>query len=100
MYMHIHYLKCISIFRIECQKRKIPPTKLNIFAQYIIRVRKNIHLCVAMSPLGEAFRNRYSTVCIYISTCRRSNTSASELKVDRNVCGAFLRCIANSRYCM
>jgi len=48
-----------TVCRIECQKRKIPPTKLNIFAQYIIRVRKNIHLCVAMSPLGEAFRNRY-----------------------------------------
>jgi dynein heavy chain len=45
--------------RLECQKRKIIPTKLNIFAQYITRVRRNIHLCVAMSPLGEAFRNRY-----------------------------------------
>lgn len=44
--------------RIECQKKKLAPTKLNIFSQYIVRVRRNIHICVAMSPLGEAFRNR------------------------------------------
>lgn len=47
-----------SVCRVECQKKKIPPTKLNIFAQYLIRVRRNIHLCVCMSPLGDAFRNR------------------------------------------
>lgn len=27
-----------SVCRVECQKRKIPPTKLNIFSQYITRV--------------------------------------------------------------
>ena len=44
--------------RIECQKKKIPATKLNIFSQYILRVKRNMHLVVCMSPLGEAFRNR------------------------------------------
>jgi dynein heavy chain len=44
--------------RVECQKKKIPPTKLNIFNQYLIRVRANIHVCLAMSPLGEIFRDR------------------------------------------
>jgi dynein heavy chain len=47
-----------SACRVECQRKKIPATKLNVFAQYIIRVRRNIHLCTCMSPLGEAFRNR------------------------------------------
>merc|ERR1711871_1200171 len=47
-----------SACRIECQRKKIPATKLNIFAQYIVRVRRNMHLVVCMSPLGEAFRNR------------------------------------------
>jgi dynein heavy chain len=32
--------------RIECQKRKIAMTKMNIFSQYIARVRKNIHICI------------------------------------------------------
>lgn len=55
--------------RIECQKRKIPPTKLNIFAQYIIRVRRNIHVCFAMSPLGEAFRNRLRNYPSLVNCC-------------------------------
>jgi dynein heavy chain len=55
--------------KIECQKRKIPATKLNIFAQYLTRVRKNIHLCVAMSPIGEAFRNRLRNYPSLVNCC-------------------------------
>ena len=55
--------------RIECQKRKIPATRLNIFAQYITRVRKNIHLCVCMSPLGEVFRNRLRNFPALVNCC-------------------------------
>jgi dynein heavy chain len=58
-----------SACRIECQKRKIPATKLNIFAQYITRVRRNIHLCVCMSPLGEAFRNRLRNFPSLVNCC-------------------------------
>lgn len=55
--------------RIECQKRKIPATRLNIYAQYITRVRRNIHLCVCMSPLGEAFRNRLRNFPSLVNCC-------------------------------
>ena len=48
--------------RDDCQRKKIPPTKLNIFAQYIARVRKNIHVCLAMSPIGDLFRTRHPHV--------------------------------------
>ncbi|KAH8073158.1 dynein light chain binding protein [Aureococcus anophagefferens] len=48
----------MSACRIDCQKKQIPPTKINIFAQYIIRVRRNMHICLCMSPLGETFRER------------------------------------------
>ena len=58
-----------SACRVECQKRKIPPTKLNIFQQYINRVRKNIHLCIAMSPLGDAFRNRLRNYPSLVNCC-------------------------------
>jgi dynein heavy chain, axonemal len=44
--------------RSDCLKKRVPPTKINIFAQYLIRVKKNIHLVLAMSPMGEPFRNR------------------------------------------
>ena len=42
----------------ECLKKRIPPTKLNVFSQYLVRVRKNIHVVLCMSPLGDAFRER------------------------------------------
>ncbi|GLD91881.1 hypothetical protein PINS_up000414 [Pythium insidiosum] len=48
----------ITACRIDCQKRQIPPTKTNIFQQYINRVRRNIHLVICMSPIGALFRDR------------------------------------------
>jgi dynein heavy chain len=58
-----------SACRVECQKRKIPPTKINIFTQYIVRVRKNIHVCLAMSPIGEAFRTRLRMFPALVNCC-------------------------------
>jgi dynein heavy chain len=55
--------------RIDCQKKKIPATKLNIFSQYLNRVRRNIHLCVCMSPLGEVFRNRLRNFPSLVNCC-------------------------------
>uniref|UniRef100_K3W7Q8 Uncharacterized protein n=1 Tax=Globisporangium ultimum (strain ATCC 200006 / CBS 805.95 / DAOM BR144) TaxID=431595 RepID=K3W7Q8_GLOUD len=48
----------ITSCRIDCQKKQIPPTKTNIFQQYIMRVRRNIHLVICMSPIGALFRDR------------------------------------------
>ena len=42
----------------DCVRKKLTPTKLNIFAQYLLRVKANIHVVLCMSPLGEAFRLR------------------------------------------
>ena len=47
-----------GVARHECVKRRIPPTKLNMMAQYILRVRRNLHVILCMSPVGEAFRAR------------------------------------------
>jgi len=42
----------------ECLKKKLVPTKLNIFGQYLFRVKANIHVVLCMSPLGDLFRER------------------------------------------
>lgn len=42
----------------ECNNRGIPPTNMNRFSAYVNRVKNNIHMVIAMSPLGEVFRNR------------------------------------------
>lgn len=48
----------VTACRVDCQKRQLPPTKANIFQQYINRVRRNIHVVICMSPLGGLFRDR------------------------------------------
>ena len=44
--------------RRDCLAKRIPATKINIFAQFVARLRHHIHVVVCMSPFGEAFRNR------------------------------------------
>jgi dynein heavy chain len=42
----------------ECQKKQLPLNKMNMFGQYLNRVKANIHCVIAMSPLGDVFRQR------------------------------------------
>lgn len=42
----------------DCIRKNIPPTKVNIFTQYLIRVKRNIHMIIVMSPLGNQFTTR------------------------------------------
>ena len=55
--------------RIECQKKRLPPTKINIFAQYLIRVRQNVHVVFCMSPVGEEFRLRLLMFPSLVNCC-------------------------------
>jgi dynein heavy chain len=40
------------------QSLDIPMSKLSLHALFISRVRKNLHIVLALSPIGEAFRRR------------------------------------------
>ena len=42
----------------ECLKKNLQPNKMNIFTVYLNRVKRNIHIIICMSPLGEAFATR------------------------------------------
>jgi len=42
----------------ECQRKQLALNKMNMFGQYLVRVKSNIHCVIAMSPLGEIFRTR------------------------------------------
>jgi dynein heavy chain, axonemal len=59
----------ISACRVECQRNRIPATKINIFAAYIRRVRRNIHCVLAMSPIGESFRRRLRMFPSLVNCC-------------------------------
>jgi dynein heavy chain len=53
----------------ECAKKKLPATKINIFSQYLLRVKANIHVVLCMSPLGDAFRNRLRKFPSLVNCC-------------------------------
>jgi dynein heavy chain len=47
----------------------IVPTRENLFALYITRVRANLHLIICMSPIGDAFRNRLRMFPSLVNCC-------------------------------
>lgn len=53
----------------ECARKRLPPTKLNLFSQYLLRVKANIHIVLCMSPLGDAFRNRLRKFPSLVNCC-------------------------------
>lgn len=53
----------------ECQRKGIQLSEMNIMSQYLVRVKKNIHIMLAMSPIGEAFRSRLRMFPSLINCC-------------------------------
>ncbi|NXX67841.1 DYH1 protein, partial [Spizella passerina] len=45
------------------------PTKANLMAAYVARVRSNIHLVLCMSPIGEVFRARLRQFPSLVNCC-------------------------------
>ena len=53
----------------ECLRKGIILSEMNIMSQYLLRVKKNIHIILAMSPIGEAFRSRLRMFPSLINCC-------------------------------
>ncbi|TPX58491.1 hypothetical protein PhCBS80983_g03079 [Powellomyces hirtus] len=47
----------------------ISPTRENLFALYITRVKSNLHLIICMSPIGDAFRTRLRMFPSLVNCC-------------------------------
>jgi dynein heavy chain len=59
----------MSTCKPDCVKKRIPPTKLNIYTAYINRVRSNIHVVMCMSPVGDSFRTRLRMFPSFCNCC-------------------------------
>lgn len=55
--------------RAKTIKKKLTPTKLNIYGQYISAVRENLHVVLCMSPIGSAFRDRLRMFPSLVNCC-------------------------------
>jgi dynein heavy chain, axonemal len=53
----------------ECLRKNLQPNKMNIFAQYLLRVKQNIHLVIAMSPLSAVFQTRLRMFPSLVNCC-------------------------------
>jgi dynein heavy chain len=74
----------------ECAKKRLPPTKINIFGQYLLRVKANIHVVLCMSPLGDAFRNRLRKFPSLVNCCTIDWFSEWPEEALQSVAGRFL----------
>jgi len=52
-----------------CQQLGLQPNKTNIFNCYLTRVKKNIHVILAMSPVGAQFRTRLRMFPSLVNCC-------------------------------
>jgi len=55
--------------RRECLAKRKPATPINMFTQYLDRVRRNIHVVFCMSPMGDAFRDRLRMFPALVNCC-------------------------------
>lgn len=51
------------------QGKKIEATPLAMYNYFIDRVKANLHIVLAMSPIGDAFRNRLRMFPSLINCC-------------------------------
>lgn len=58
IYQEKDFEEITSACKADCAKKNIPPTKANVYTEYLIRVKRNMHMIIAMSPLGKMFATR------------------------------------------
>uniref|UniRef100_A0A674D4I4 Dynein axonemal heavy chain 1 n=1 Tax=Salmo trutta TaxID=8032 RepID=A0A674D4I4_SALTR len=66
------------------------PTKANLMAAYIKRVRSNIHTVLCMSPIGEVFRARLRQFPSLVTCCTIDWFSAWPEEALQSVAASFL----------
>ena len=52
-----------------CMSSGMQPTKANLFSAYLSRVKKNVHVVLAFSPVGDSFRNRLRMFPSLVNCC-------------------------------
>jgi len=52
-----------------CQEKNLPVTIMNMFTCYLGQVKRNMHMIIAMSPLGEVFRSRLRMFPSLVNNC-------------------------------
>ena len=67
--------------KLDCQRKNLPATKINAYAQFIGRVKANLHIVLCMSPMSAAFRTRLRMYPSVITTRRITTACTNEHSV-------------------
>ncbi len=59
----------VQAIRPVCQAQGIPLTKSNMHERFLARVQSNLHIVLAFSPVGDAFRNRLRQFPSLVTCC-------------------------------
>jgi len=69
LYKNEDYEPIFKVGKVVCMEKNLPVTKMNMFQCYLGRIKKNIHMIIAMSPLGEIFRARLRKFPSLVNCC-------------------------------
>ena len=53
----------------DCLKKGLQPNKMNIFSIFLSRIKENIHIVMAMSPLSQSFSTRLRMFPSLVNCC-------------------------------
>lgn len=59
----------LNLCKVDCLRKGIQPNKMNIFGQYLFRLKENIHIVMAMSPLSQSFSTRLRMFPSVVNCC-------------------------------
>ena len=93
--------------KIDCQRKNLPATKINAHAQFIARIKANLHIVLCMSPMSQQFRTRLRMYPALVNCCtlvrqqtnnhramlERSTLSALQLRIRTHCC--LLSCLSS-----
>ena len=79
--------------QVLCQNENSPieRTPLNMYNKFIERVRRNLHVVLAFSPIGDAFRNRIRMFPSLINCC-----TIDWFKVIKKICSKLKHTFTSS----
>jgi dynein heavy chain len=58
-----------KVGKLLCMEKNVQVTKMNMFQMYVGQVKKNNHMIIAMSPLGDLFRARLRMFPSLVNSC-------------------------------
>lgn len=66
-----------------------PDTRDNVYRLFVSRVRDNLHIVLAMSPVGDSFRVRYVLVCAWMWCTFTRTLQVPSVRLQRYRCRQF-----------